>query len=166
MVRYWCHQPRYLDTQAALVSEILEQLPESERDQALLVFSAHGLPQRVVDHGDPYPEEIEASVAGVMQRLPNPVDHVVAYQSRAGPMQWIGPDTIDVVKSAGEDGRRWLGVVPISFVSEHVETLHELDIELRSVAQEAGILAFHRARCLDVDPVVGPLLADIIQEHL
>ncbi len=166
VVRSWCDYPGYLDTQAARVEEMLQQLPVDQRDHALLVFSAHGLPQRVVDRGDPYPEEIATTVAGVIERLPYAIDHVIAYQSRAGPMNWIGPDVTDVVKTAAEEGRDWLGVVPIAFVSEHVETLHELDIELRALAEDAGIEEFHRSRCLDVDPAVGPLLADIIEEHL
>jgi ferrochelatase len=71
-----------------------------------------------------------------------------------------------VVAEAAAEGRTWLGVVPISFVSEHVETLHELDIELRQRAADLGISEFHRSRCLDVDPVVGPMLADIVEEYL
>jgi hypothetical protein len=124
------------------------------------------LPERIVDRGDPYLEEIEATVSGVTERLGRSIDHVIAYQSRAGPVKWVGPDVRDVVAEAPAEGRTWLGVVPISFVSEHVETLHELDIELRQRAADVGISEFHRSRCLDVDPVVGPMLADIVEEYL
>ncbi len=166
VIRSWCDHPSYLDAQAQLVREMLAELAGEDIDRGLLVFSAHGLPRRVVDRGDPYPEEIEASVAGVIERIPQPPEHVIAYQSRVGPMKWIGPDVTDVVVAAAEEGRPWLGVVPIAFVSEHVETTHELDIELRASAAEAGIHEFHRSRCFDVGPVVGPMLADITEVHL
>ena len=170
VIRSWCDHPSYLDAQARLVNEMLAELPDTQADgdlhHALLVFSAHGLPRRIVDRGDPYPEEIEASVAGVMERVSRPIDHVIAYQSRAGPMKWIGPDVTDVVVSAAEAGRTWLGVVPIAFVSEHVETTHELDVELSAIAAKAGVRDFHRSRCFDDDPMVGPMLADITEAHL
>ena len=166
VIRSWCDHPSYLDAQTALINEILQELPESETSRALLVFSAHGLPQRIVDRGDPYTEEIEATVAGVIERIPRAIDHVIAYQSRAGPMKWIGPNIIDEVTAAAEDGRTWLGVVPIAFVSDHVETTHELDIELKAHAAGVGIHRFHRSRCFDTDPVVGPMLADITEAYL
>jgi protoporphyrin/coproporphyrin ferrochelatase len=166
VIRSWCDHPRYLEAQAGLVEEMLDELPASERERALLVFSAHGLPRRIVDRGDPYPEEIEASVDGIMERISPSIDHVIAYQSRAGPVRWIGPDVTDVVGAAARSGRTWLGVVPIAFVSEHVETTHELDIDLAATAAKAGIRDFHRSRCLDDDPIVGPMLADIVEDHL
>ncbi|HQZ33066.1 MAG TPA: ferrochelatase [Ilumatobacteraceae bacterium] len=166
VIRSWCDHPSYLDAQAHLVDEMMADLPDDHAQRALLVFSAHGLPQRLVDRGDPYLEQVDATVAGVTSRLRRPIDHVIAFQSRAGPVKWIDPDVRDVVADAPAGGRTWLGVVPISFVSEHVETLHELDIQLRDHARAAGITEFHRCRCLDVDPVVGPVLADVVEEHL
>jgi ferrochelatase len=165
-IRSWCDHPSYLDAQTHLVDERLTRLSHDQHGQGLLVFSAHGLPQRIVDRGDPYLEETEATVAEVLERLGRPVDHVIAYQSKAGPVKWVEPDVQDVVAGAPAEGRTWLGVVPISFVSEHVETLHELDIQLREHAERAGVTEFRRSRCLDVDPMVGPMLADIVEEYL
>jgi len=166
VIRSWCEHPSYLAAQAKLVNEMVAEVPADQLDRALLVFSAHGLPQRIVDRGDPYPEEIEATVAGLVERLSRPIEHVIAYQSRTGPIKWVGPDVRDVVSDAAEDGRPWLGVVPISFVSDHVETLYELDIELKAHAAEAGLHEFHRSRCFDTDPIVGSMLADIVEECL
>ncbi len=166
VIRSWCDHESYLDAQASLVEEMLRKLPPGESKSALLIFSAHGLPQRIVDRGDPYPEEIRASVAGVIQRIPQTIDHVIAYQSRAGPMKWIDPNVTDVVADAAEEGRTWVGVVPIAFVSDHIETSHELDIELRAHAADAGIAHFHRSRTFDTDPMVGPMLADITEDYL
>lgn len=166
VIRSWCEDAGYLDAQAQLVDEMLATLPDGELGRGLVVFSAHGLPQRIVDRGDPYLEEVEATVAGVTARLRRPVDHVIAFQSRAGPVRWLGPDVRDVVAAEAASGREWLGVVPISFVSDHLETLHELDIELKASAEAAGIREFHRSRCLGVAPMVGPMLADIVEEYL
>jgi len=166
VVRSWCEHPSYLDAQTQLVDEMLAGVPEEKLSTALLVFSAHGLPQRIVDRGDPYPEEVEATVAAVVSRLQRPVEHVVAYQSRAGPIRWVGPDVRGVIATAAAGRHTWLGVVPISFVSDHVETLYEIDMAMRDHAAAAGIGDFHRSRCLGSDPIVGPMLADIIQEHL
>lgn len=166
VVRSWCEHPTYLDAQARLIGEMLAELPDDELGRGRLVFSAHGLPQRIVDRGDPYLEEIDATVAGIVALLTRPIDHVTAFQSRAGPIRWVGPDVRDVVAGAPADGRTWIGVVPISFVSEHVETSYELDIELKAHAERAGVVDFRRCRCLDVDPVIGPVLADIVEAVL
>ena len=166
IIRSWCRHPSYLAAQAQLVDEMLAGIPGKSLSTALLVFSAHGLPQRIVDGGDPYPEEVRTTVAGVMSRVQRPVDHVIAYQSRSGPIRWIGPDVGEVIATAASDSRTWLGVVPISFVSDHVETLYEIDIEMKDHAAAVGIDNFHRSRCLGIDPIVGPMLADIVQEVL
>lgn len=165
VVRSWCEHPSYLDAQARLVDEMLAELPVADRDRALLVFSAHGLPQRIVDRGDPYPEEIAATVDGIVERLAMSIDHVTAFQSRVGPVRWVGPDVREVVADAGARGL-WLGIVPVSFVSEHVETLHELDIALKAHAIGAGARAFHRSRCLDAEPGIGAILADVMEAYL
>jgi ferrochelatase len=166
VIRSWCEHPSYLNAQAHLIDEMLAELSDDELDQALVVFSAHGLPQRIIDRGDPYIEEIEATVTEVMNRLARPVEHMLAYQSKAGPIRWIGPDVRDVVAEVGLNGRRWVGIVPISFVSDHIETSHELDIDLRAHAEAAGITDFRRSRCFDTDPIVGPMFADIVEEYL
>ncbi|MCP3909645.1 MAG: ferrochelatase [Actinomycetia bacterium] len=166
VIRSWCEHPSYLAAQAKLIDEMVADVPEDQLDGALLVFSAHGLPQRFVDRGDPYTEEIEATVAALAERLHRRIENVIAYQSRTGPISWVGPDVRDVISDAAERGCPWLGVVPISFVSDHLETLHELDIELKARAAEGGLHNFHRSRCFDTEPGVGPMLADIVEEYL
>lgn len=166
VVRSWCDNPSYLDLQSRLVDEMLDSVPAGSFDGGLVVYSAHGLPERLVERGDPYLEEVEATVAGVASRLCRPVEYQLAFQSRAGPLKWIGPDVRGVVQAAAVDGRPWVGVVPISFVSEHLETLHELDIELAELALGAGIDMFVRSRCIGVRPEAGSVLADIAEEYL
>lgn len=122
-----------------------------------LLFSAHGLPQQVVDGGDPYEAQIRATAAAIAERLPELPDWQVCFQSRVGRLKWIGPATDEAIRQAGTDGK---GVVvsPIAFVSEHVETLVELDHEYAELAGKIGVSPYLRART----PGVGqPFIAEL-----
>lgn len=118
---------------------------------ARLLFSAHGLPEKVILGGDPYQQQIEATAAAVAARLGEGWDWRVTYQSRVGPMKWIGPSTEDEIRAASQQGLA-LVVTPIAFVSEHIETLVELDHEYREVAFEAGCPVYVRVPALGVTP--------------
>jgi ferrochelatase len=109
-----------------------------------LLFSAHGLPQKVVDAGDPYAAQVAATAAAVAARLPELTDWRICYQSRVGRLKWLEPSTEDEVRRAGAEGKGVL-VSPIAFVSEHVETLVELDREYAALAQEVGCRPYLRA---------------------
>ncbi len=127
-----------------------------------LIFSAHGLPESVVEAGDPYATQVAATAQAVAARLPSELsDCRIAYQSRVGPMQWLAPTTIDEIQAAATDG---VGVVisPIAFVSEHVETLVELDHDYRLPAEAAGISAYVRAPTLGVEAGFIEGLAELI----
>lgn len=119
-----------------------------------VLFSAHGLPQQVVDRGDPYQHQIERTVAAVVQRLGAGLgddwDWRVCYQSRVGPLKWLEPATTTALAEAAKDGRGVL-VVPIAFVSEHVETLVELDHEYAELARELSVPFYLRAPAVGVD---------------
>jgi len=113
-----------------------------------ILFSAHGLPKKVVDRGDPYQWQVEQTVAATVQSLNVPdLDYVTCYQSRVGPLEWIGPSTEDEIERAGREGKS-LVVVPIAFVSEHSETLVELDIEYAELAEKAGVVSYKRVPAL------------------
>ena len=110
-----------------------------------LLLSAHGLPKRTIARGDPYQWQVEQSAAAVVRALNRPeLEPVVCYQSRVGPLEWIGPATDSEITRAGKDGKGVI-VAPIAFVSEHSETLVELDIEYRKLAAEAGVPDYRRA---------------------
>jgi ferrochelatase len=115
-----------------------------------LLFSAHGLPQVVIERGDPYQAQIEATAAAIAARLADQWDWRVCYQSRVGPLGWIGPETKGEIEAAGREG---LGLViaPIAFVSEHVETLVELDHDYAKAGEAAGCTAYVRAPALGVE---------------
>jgi protoporphyrin/coproporphyrin ferrochelatase len=130
-----------------------------------ILFSAHGLPQRVIDRGDPYQWQVEQSVAAVRKLLPAEWETRVCYQSRVGPLKWLSPSTEEEVHLAGRDKA---GVVlsPIAFVSEHVETLVELDIEYAQLAQRLGVPYFLRAPALGAAPQFIDALADLAERAL
>jgi|SRR5580658_433389 ferrochelatase len=141
-------QPGFIAAVADRIRAGLAQLPPSDRAPRIL-FSAHGLPQKVVDAGDPYQWQVERSVCAVLAKLGSPaLDSVLCYQSRVGPLQWLQPSTEAEIRRAGAEGVP-LVVVPIAFVSEHSETLVELDIEYRRVAAEHGVPAYVRVPTVD-----------------
>ncbi len=124
-----------------------------------LLFSAHGLPQKVVDGGDPYRAQIEATAAAIAASLPEFPDWRVSFQSRIGPLTWLEPSTGGEIQRAGAEGRGVI-VSPIAFVSEHVETLVELDHEYAALAADVGVGPYLRAATPGVAPSFIACLAD------
>ncbi|MEH1802925.1 MAG: ferrochelatase [Nostoc sp.] len=161
----WYKQPGYLQAMAELIAQELEQYPKP--DDVHIFFSAHGVPKSYVEEaGDPYQVEIEECTALIMQTLNRPNAHTLAYQSRVGPVEWLQPYTEDALKELGAEGVKDLVVVPISFVSEHIETLQEIDIEYREVAEEAGIHNFRRVPAPNTHPVFINALAELVIDAL
>jgi ferrochelatase len=130
-----------------------------------LLFSAHGLPQQVIDAGDPYEAQIRATAAAIAARLPELPDWHVCFQSRVGRLKWIGPATEDAIQEAARDG---VGVLisPIAFVSEHVETLVELDHEYAELAAGLGVAPYLRARTPGVGASFISELGDAVEAAL
>lgn len=157
-IRSYPDHPGYI---AALSGKIAETLSGIDLDRLHLLFSAHGIPKSFADEGDPYPSEVDRTVAAVMRKFPG-VSHSTSYQSRTGRAQWLGPDTFAEASRLAREGVRKLVVVPVSFVSDHVETLHELDIRLKRTATEAGISIFLRVPALNDSPAFIEALKDIV----
>jgi len=161
----WYKQPGYIQAMVQLIAQELDQFPHP--DSVHIFFSAHGVPRSYVEEaGDPYQQEIEECTALIMQTLNRPNPHTLAYQSRVGPVEWLQPYTEDAIKELGAQGVKDLVVVPISFVSEHIETLQEIDIEYREVAEESGIHNFRRVPALNTNPVFIEAIADLVVEAL
>lgn len=151
--------PFYLDALASQVREAFARMsPEGQRE-AVILFSAHGLPQKFVDAGDPYVTHIEQTRRGILARLKLPNRDVLAYQSRTGPVRWIGPGTEETIEELGAAGVKHLLVVPLSFVSDHIETLYEIDQLFGEVARKAGILEYRRPEALNTHPLFIESLA-------
>jgi protoporphyrin/coproporphyrin ferrochelatase len=146
---------------AALVGRALADAAAGPAPVRLL-FSAHGLPLRIVRAGDPYPAEIASTATAVVRALGRArLDWVVCYQSRVGPLAWLGPSVEDELRRAGRDGVAVV-IAPISFVSEHSETLVELDRDYRSVAEACGVPGYHRAATVGTDPRFIAALAELV----
>jgi ferrochelatase len=121
------------------------------------------LPKRIVQAGDPYPNQIETTAAAVIGALNRPgLDWTVCYQSRVGPLEWIGPATDDELRRAGKD-KVPVVVAPISFVSEHSETLVELDLDYRDLATTSGVPAYHRVPTVGTEPGFIQSLAVLVR---
>jgi protoporphyrin/coproporphyrin ferrochelatase len=158
--------PVYLDALAATVRRGLDDFEPAARRRAVLLFSAHGLPQKFVDEGDPYVAETEVTRRGVLERLAVSNRHILGYQSRTGPVQWIGPGTEELIERLAHQGIRELLIVPLSFVSDHIETLYEVDMLFREVAERAGIREYRRPEALNTSPLFIEALAGLIERHL
>ncbi|MEX2536411.1 MAG: ferrochelatase [Trueperaceae bacterium] len=166
VVDRWPTHPRFMEAMTETVRQGLEQFSDEERDDVLILFSAHSLPLGVINRGDAYPQEVGASVHEVMKRLDFSHEYLLCYQSDVGPVPWLGPSTEKVIKQLGAKKRRNVLVVGIAFTSDHIETLHELDIEYGEVAHEAGITNYKRAPALNGLPLFQDALAEIAAEHL
>ncbi|MGF1516922.1 MAG: ferrochelatase [Nodosilinea sp.] len=161
----WYDRPGYTEAMADLIAQELDKLEIP--DQAHIFFSAHGVPVSYVEEaGDPYQREIEHCTELIMKSLHRPNPHTLAYQSRVGPVEWLQPYTEDAIEQLAQQGVKDLVVVPISFVSEHIETLQEIDIEYREIAEEAGIHGFHRVPALNTHPRFIGDMADMVTEAL
>ncbi len=161
----WYDRPGYVESMADLVRQELDHCTNPE--EATVFFSAHGVPVSYVkEAGDPYQTEIENCTALIMKALNRPNPHVLAYQSRVGPIEWLQPYTEDELVALGEKGTEELVVVPVSFISEHIETLQEIDMEYREIALEAGIKQFRRAPALNTYPKFINDLGNMVVEAL
>ncbi len=157
-----CCYPKEKNFIKSHTEKIIEsfKLIKNKRDYRIL-FSAHGLPKKIISFGDPYQWQVEATVKEVIKMLRDPaLDYKITYQSRGKSLNWIGADTEDEIKLAGEQGKE-LVIVPITFVSEHVETQVELDIEYKKIADKHNI-NYIRVPALGINKVFVKSLSDII----
>lgn len=163
----WATHPLLVKTFAERIKQELAEFPSEERDDVIILFSAHSLPLEVVNRGDSYPAEVGATVALVMQELNYCNPYNLVWQSKVGPRAWLRPFTDEALKGYVKQGKKNFILVPIAFVNEHIETLHELDIEYcHELAQELGIGKIRRAAAPNDHPIFIDALADIVDSHL
>jgi protoporphyrin/coproporphyrin ferrochelatase len=163
-VRSWADQPTYIQS---FVEGIQRELATfTKPDSVHLLFSAHSIPESYVRKGDPYLDQTKQSVELIMDRLGRKNPYQLSFQSKIGPVKWLEPFTNDVILELGKRGIDDVLVVPISFVSEHIETLYELDILYKKVAKEAGVGNFRRVPALNSDPTFIRALAEIVESTL
>lgn len=157
-------EPGFVAGVARLTAAALDEARKAGRPKVL--FSAHGLPKRIVETGDPYAEQVGESVGAVVARLGLAhEDYQVCFQSRVGPLEWLGPYTDKAIARTAEEGRP-IVLVPIAFVSEHSETLVELDIDYRHLAEAKGAPAYLRVATAGTAPEFIAGLADLVRRAL
>jgi|Deesub1362A_J573_1020465.scaffolds.fasta_scaffold00023_83 ferrochelatase len=156
----WYDHPGYL---TALANSIRRGLSEFEEKEVHVLFSAHSLPQKVIEEGDPYLSEIMATIKGVERQLDG-IKWSLGFQSQSGPIKWLGPKTEDVIKTLSEKDIKNILVVPISFVSDHLETLYDIDIKLKKYAQKLGV-TLRRTQSLNDNPEFVLALTEIVKAN-
>lgn len=171
-VREWFAEPLYLQAMSELIREALERFPAEERGKVWLLYSAHSIPARYVEEGDPYLDQTKKTVDLINSALRVPTGsklssafdaerrHRLAFQSKIGPVRWLRPSTKEVLEELGRQ-RASVLTAPISFVSDHLETLEEIDNEYRRLALESGVRAFHRAASPNLHPTFIEALAEV-----
>ncbi|KAG2659113.1 hypothetical protein PVAP13_1KG333200 [Panicum virgatum] len=164
----WYQREGYIKAMATLIENELKNFPEPQK--VMIFFSAHGVPLAYVEEaGDPYKAEMEECIDLIMEELEkrgitNPC--TLAYQSRVGPVEWLKPYTDETIVELGQKGVKSLLAVPISFVSEHIETLEEIDVEYKELALKSGIEHWGRVPALGCEPTFISDLADAVIESL
>jgi len=164
-VEHWPDHAAYAALLRRTVDEAIGQAERErgdEPDAIHVLFSAHSLPLKIVERGDPYPRDVWRTVEAVAAGLGH--SWSLCYQSRNGKMPWLEPYTEDELRRLGREGVRRVVVVPLSFVSDHVETLYELDMLYRERARECGITHYYRARAFNGDPEFPAVLRSVLKE--
>lgn len=162
-IREWHLLPGYLDALADRVDAALARFPAAAQDDVAVIFTAHSLPQRIVESGDPYPAQLAATVQAVVHRI-GPRTHRFAYQSAALTRDpWLGPDVGAVLEELAAVGHRHVLVAPIGFTCEHVEVLYDLDIELRRHAEQLGV-QLERIVMVNDHPAMMAGLAGLVRD--
>ncbi len=161
MVNEYSNHPDFIASFVDRINEALDRSPAEKRDSVHLLFSAHGTPVKLVRKGDPYKYQIEDTVKEIMRNGKFVQDHTLCFQSRVGPEKWLEPFTDDTVERLGKEGIKNMLIIPVAFVSEHIETLFELDVEVREIAEEHGVEQFEVMPALNDHPKYIDALADL-----
>lgn len=163
LVREWPVQPDYLTAITDSITAEARNLPDPDPARIELLFSAHGLPKKIVAQGDPYQQQIEQTYEAVRGRLQWP-HTTLCYQSRVGPLEWLRPYTEDVIREKATGGAQQMLVYPIAFVSDHSETLYELGIQYAELATSCGIAHYRVVPALNADPLLIRALAELVRQ--
>ena len=161
--KYICCYPtneKLIDAHSQLIQK---KISEIKNKKIRILFSAHSLPVSIIKSGDPYQWQVQLTVSTIMQKILSVKDHVLCYQSKVTPVKWLEPSTPDEIKRAVNDNVAII-VVPISFVSDHSETLVELDIEYKNLAKEMGLKEYYRTESLNINETFVRGLKDLVLE--
>jgi ferrochelatase len=166
VIEKWHDDPNYITALAAATSEEMAGFPDQDPSRIYIVFSAHSVPVRYIEEGDPYLGQTQQTVEKVMERLGSDRPHTLSFQSKIGPVKWLQPSTGETIRRIAREGASQVLLVPVSFVSEHIETLYELDLLYRRVAEEVGIANYRRVPALNCRPDFIDALASLVERAL
>lgn len=164
-IEHWYDQPQYQQAVVETLRAELMKFPDPVPERIEVLFSAHGLPQKLVDRGDPYERQIRATYEALRARFNWP-HTTLCYQSRVGPLAWLKPYTDEVIAAKAAGGARQILVYPIAFVSDHVETLYELGITYAELARARGVAHYRVAPALNTHPLLIQALAQLVRARL
>jgi ferrochelatase len=157
---------RYIDALSATILEELAGNGDHDPGSTHILFSAHSVPVSYIEKGDPYLNQIRRTVELVMERVGGERPHSLSFQSKVGPAKWLGPSTDEKIRELAAKGTQQVLLVPVSFVSEHIETLYELDILYRDVAKEAGLPGYRRVPAMNCRQDFIDALASLVKKAL
>lgn len=158
---YFDH-PLYIRSLVERVEQSIQKVPADQRSNVHLVFSAHGTPMKLVREGDPYSKQIRRTYELVVERGNFGLPHHLCFQSKVGPQKWLEPSLTDTIESLGKQGVSHVIVNPIAFVTDHIETLSEINIEARHEAQELGVTYFDMTAPLTTSDTFIECLAELV----
>uniref|UniRef100_A0A183TJV2 Ferrochelatase n=1 Tax=Schistocephalus solidus TaxID=70667 RepID=A0A183TJV2_SCHSO len=164
----WPTAPHAVKFFAEGIRNELARMPDlKDQQEAVVLFSAHSIPMSVVNRGDPYIQEVGATVHAVMQELDFALPYRLVWQSKVGPAAWMGQNTASAIRGLARIGRKHAIIVPITFTSDHIETLHDMDIEFCArIAKEAGMISVRRAAAPNDNAMFVQGLAELVRAHL
>jgi ferrochelatase len=162
VVEEYCEHPLYIKAIVQNINVALGKIPQADRSKVHLVFSAHGTPMKLVNEGDPYSYQIKRTYDAVLKEGNFGLPHSLCFQSKVGPQKWLEPSLDDTIRRLGREHVSHVIVIPIAFVSDHIETLSEINIEAREEAHGVGIQYFDMMPALNTNPLFIEALADLV----
>ena len=164
-ITYWHLNHAYLEALAEMITREMASFPDPTPERIHVLFSAHGVPESYIKRGDPYLRHTEETVGSVSALVGTNVPVHLSFQSKVGPVKWLSPSTDEKLREFHRSGVQQVLVVPVSFVSDHIETLYELDILYRHLAEEVGIPVYRRVPAFNCEPAFISALADLVAER-
>ena len=160
------NHPHMIDAFVENINATLSRFASTPQEEVDILFSAHGVPKEFINNGDPYQLQVEETVRRIVESGRWNSPYLVCYQSRVGPQEWLGPSLLEAIAERARSGKKNLLVAPISFVTEHIETLHEIDMEAREHALHHGIERFEMMPALNSHPKFIACLADLVHARI
>jgi len=166
LVEHYYEHPKYIDALVKRINCAIDRVPKQERSKVQIVFSAHGTPMKLVRDGDPYSHHIRKTYEKVVEKGQFGLPHLLCFQSKVGPQKWLTPSLTGTIDRLGREGATHLVVVPIAFVTDHIETLSEINIEAREEALNLGVKYYDMMPALLTEELFIQCLSDLVENKL